>query len=114
MRSRDSVHKMCQDISKVHTNGVDILVNNAGKESLYLHHVEYKLNFNVMSEHKNTQMRFFLSIGINHVEAIEEYPDAKWDEMISIMLSTPFDIIKFFIPLMKKKGKTLSTSAWIL
>ncbi|XP_022287771.1 D-beta-hydroxybutyrate dehydrogenase-like [Crassostrea virginica] len=71
MRSRDSVHKMCQDISKVHTNGVDILVNNAG---------------------------------INHVEAIEEYPDAKWDEMISIMLSTPFDLIKFFIPFMKKKG----------
>ena len=59
MRSRDSVHKMCQDISKVHTNGVDILVNNAGKESLYLQHVEYKLNFNVISEQKNHPDEYF-------------------------------------------------------
>ncbi|XP_048746951.2 D-beta-hydroxybutyrate dehydrogenase-like [Ostrea edulis] len=70
MRSRESVHQMCHEISKLYPDGVDILVNNAG---------------------------------INHVTPIDEYPDEKWDEMISIMLSAPFDLIKYFIPCMKKK-----------
>lgn len=71
LRSRDSVHEMCKEISKLHHNGVDILVNNAG---------------------------------INHVSPIDEYPDEKWDVMISIMLTSPFDLIKYFIPSMKQKG----------
>lgn len=43
-------------------------------------------------------------VGINHVSPIDEYPDEKWDVMISIMLTSPFDLIKYFIPSMKQKG----------
>ncbi|XP_061194263.1 D-beta-hydroxybutyrate dehydrogenase-like [Saccostrea echinata] len=80
MRSRDSVHQMYQEISKLYPDGVDILVNNAG---------------------------------INHVRPIEEFPDEKWDEMISIMLSSPFDLIKYFISGMKRKrwGRIINISS---
>lgn len=44
-------------------------------------------------------------VGINHVSPIDEYPDEKWDVMISIMLTSPFDLIKYFIPSMKQKGQ---------
>lgn len=46
----------------------------------------------------------FFFVGINHVSPIDEYPDEKWDVMISIMLTSPFDLIKYFIPNMKQKG----------
>lgn len=45
-------------------------------------------------------------VGINHVSPIDEYPDEKWDVMISIMLTSPFDLIKYFIPSMKQKGQS--------
>ena len=42
--------------------------------------------------------------GLNHVEPVETYPDEKWDEMIAVLLSAPFHLIKRFLPLMKQKG----------
>lgn len=42
--------------------------------------------------------------GIQHVAAIEEFPDAKWDAILAINLSSAFHTIKAAIPSMKARG----------
>ena len=42
--------------------------------------------------------------GIQHVDYIEDFPDGKWDAVISINLSSAFHTIKHSIPIMKKNG----------
>ncbi|MTI18310.1 3-hydroxybutyrate dehydrogenase [Rhodobacteraceae bacterium RKSG542] len=42
--------------------------------------------------------------GIQHVEAIENFPPEKWDAIIAINLSSSFHTIRHAIPLMKKAG----------
>ena len=42
--------------------------------------------------------------GIQHVSKIEEFPDAKWEAIIAINLSSSFYTTKHTIPLMKKQG----------
>lgn len=42
--------------------------------------------------------------GIQHVSKIEEFPDAKWEAIIAINLSSAFYTTKHTIPLMKKQG----------
>lgn len=42
--------------------------------------------------------------GIQHVSPIEEFPDKKWEAIISINLSSAFYTTKHTIPLMKKQG----------
>lgn len=42
--------------------------------------------------------------GIQHVSPIEEFPDKKWEAIISINLSSAFYTTKHAIPLMKKQG----------
>jgi 3-hydroxybutyrate dehydrogenase len=42
--------------------------------------------------------------GIQHVEAIENFPPAKWDAIIAINLSSSFHTIRAAIPYMKKQG----------
>lgn len=42
--------------------------------------------------------------GIQHVEAIENFPDAKWDAVIAINLSSAFYTTKAVLPSMKERG----------
>lgn len=42
--------------------------------------------------------------GIQHVAPIDEFPDDKWDAIISIILSSAFHVTKAALPAMKKKG----------
>ena len=42
--------------------------------------------------------------GIQHVSAIEDFPDEKWDAIIGINLSSAFHCIKAAMPGMKKNG----------
>ena len=51
--------------------------------------------------------------GIQHVAPIEEFPDAKWDQIIAINLSAAFHAMKHAVPLMRQKkwGRILSTAS---
>ena len=42
--------------------------------------------------------------GIQHVAAIENFPDERWDAVIAINLSSSFHTIKHALPLMKTRG----------
>lgn len=42
--------------------------------------------------------------GIQHVSAIDEFPDAKWDEVLAVNLSSAFHTIKAVLPMMKAHG----------
>ncbi|MFC7052294.1 3-hydroxybutyrate dehydrogenase [Hansschlegelia quercus] len=42
--------------------------------------------------------------GIQHVAAVDEFPDDKWDQIIAINLSAAFHATKAALPGMKKKG----------
>lgn len=42
--------------------------------------------------------------GIQHVSPIEEFPEDKWDFMISLMLTAPFLLTRYAWPHMKAKG----------
>lgn len=42
--------------------------------------------------------------GLQHVSPIEEFPTAKFEQMLSIMLTAPFVAIKHAFPIMKKQG----------
>ncbi len=42
--------------------------------------------------------------GVQHVEAIDSFPDEKWDQIIAINLSSAFFTTKAALPGMKKKG----------
>ena len=43
--------------------------------------------------------------GIQHVAAIEEYPEEKWDALIAVILSSTFHATKAAIPIMKAQGR---------
>lgn len=42
--------------------------------------------------------------GIQHVCPIEEFPEDKWDFIISLMLTAPFLLTRYCWPYMKEKG----------
>jgi 3-hydroxybutyrate dehydrogenase len=42
--------------------------------------------------------------GIQHVAPIEEFPDDKWDAILSINLSSAFHATKLVLPMMRQKG----------
>lgn len=42
--------------------------------------------------------------GIQHVEGIATFPDAKWDAIIAINLSSAFHTIKHALPMMRREG----------
>lgn len=42
--------------------------------------------------------------GIQHVEAVETFPAAKWDQIIAINLSAAFHAVKAVVPGMKSRG----------
>ena len=43
--------------------------------------------------------------GIQHVSAIEDFPEEKWNLMMQLMLTTPFLLIKYIWPYIKQKGR---------
>jgi 3-hydroxybutyrate dehydrogenase len=43
--------------------------------------------------------------GIQHVAPVDEFPDAKWDEIIAINLSSSFHAIKAVLPGMKRRNR---------
>ena len=43
--------------------------------------------------------------GIQHVAAVEDYPDEKWDALIAVILSSTFHASKAAIPIMKAQGR---------
>lgn len=51
--------------------------------------------------------------GMQHVEAIDTFPTAKWDKIIAINLSSAFHLMQAAIPLMKQKkwGRIISTAS---
>lgn len=42
--------------------------------------------------------------GIQHVSAVQDFPDAKWDAIIAINLSSNFHTMKAVVPSMKEQG----------
>jgi 3-hydroxybutyrate dehydrogenase len=42
--------------------------------------------------------------GLQHVASIEEFPPAKWQQMLSVMLTAPFLLIKHLLPGMYERG----------
>lgn len=42
--------------------------------------------------------------GIQHVSPVEDFPEDKWDFMISLMLTAPFLLTKYAFPYMKKQN----------
>ncbi|KAL5022191.1 hypothetical protein ScPMuIL_001346 [Solemya velum] len=42
--------------------------------------------------------------GIQYVASVEDYPTSKWNEMISVGLTAPFLLVKYFLPFMRTKG----------
>ncbi len=42
--------------------------------------------------------------GIQHVCPIEEFPEEKWNFIISLMLTAPFLLTKYALPYMREKG----------
>jgi len=51
--------------------------------------------------------------GVQHVEPIDTFPVAKWDQIIAINLSSAFHLMQAAIPLMKEKkwGRIISTAS---
>lgn len=51
--------------------------------------------------------------GVQHVEPIDTFPVAKWDQIIAINLSSAFHLMQAAIPLMKTKkwGRIISTAS---
>jgi len=43
--------------------------------------------------------------GVQHVAAVDEFPDAKWDQIIGINLSSVFHTTKHALPIMKAQGR---------
>lgn len=59
--------------------------------------VEFTLN-----KHKKVDVLVNIA-GIQHVSPIEEFPEDKWDFIISLMLTAPFLLTKYVFPSMKKQ-----------
>ena len=43
--------------------------------------------------------------GIQHVAAVDEFPDEKWDALIAVILSSTFHATKHAVPIMKEQGR---------
>jgi 3-hydroxybutyrate dehydrogenase len=51
--------------------------------------------------------------GIQHVAPVDQFPPEKWDQLIAILLTAPFYVMRAAIPYMKEKGwgRILSTAS---
>lgn len=49
--------------------------------------------------------------GIQHVAPIDEFPEAKWDAIIAINLSSAFHAMKAALPIMKAQGEAGSSTS---
>lgn len=91
---RDEDHQLAEDIAKEHgvtaryikadlSNGDEAraLIEKAGRCDILMNNA-----------------------GIQHVAAIEDFPTAKWDAIIAIMLSSAFHTSAVAVPMMRKNG----------
>lgn len=53
-------------------------------------------------------------IGFQHVSPVETFPTAKWEQMIGLMLTSPFLLVQKFLPEMKRKGYKLCSKSLTL
>ncbi len=51
--------------------------------------------------------------GLQHIDRVEDFPLEKWNQLISVMLTGPFLVTKYTIPLMKKQqyGRIINISS---
>ncbi|HEU4325011.1 MAG TPA: 3-hydroxybutyrate dehydrogenase [Roseiflexaceae bacterium] len=42
--------------------------------------------------------------GFQHISPIEEFPEEVWNRMLQVMLTAPFQLIKYLLPGMKQRG----------
>ena len=49
--------------------------------------------------------------GVQHVAPVDEFPDAKWDQIIGINLSSNFHAIKAVLPGMKRRNQGASSTS---
>ncbi|MFH1755657.1 MAG: SDR family NAD(P)-dependent oxidoreductase [Candidatus Latescibacterota bacterium] len=64
-----------------------------------------EMDFAVQEASKLGHIRYLANIaGIQHIDAIENFPMAKYDQMMSIMLRAPFFLSKLVIPHFKRSA----------
>lgn len=51
--------------------------------------------------------------GLQHIDKVEDFPVNKWNQLISVMLTGPFLLTKYTVPLMKKQhyGRIINISS---
>lgn len=42
--------------------------------------------------------------GFQHISPVEEFPEEVWNRMLQVMLTAPFQLIKYLLPEMKRRG----------
>ena len=42
--------------------------------------------------------------GFQYIAAVEEFPEERWTRMLQVMLTAPFQLIKYLLPAMKQRG----------
>jgi 3-hydroxybutyrate dehydrogenase len=108
------------------SQGCNIMLNGFGEAQMIeglLH--EFKAKYNVKMAYSSADMRkpqeiaamigetvqklgaldiLVNNAGIQHVAAIENFPQEKWDDILAINLSSAFHTIKASVPLMKAQG----------
>lgn len=78
--------------------GADYCVTNLAKQEDCKNLVDFTVN-------KYAKVDVLVNIaGIQNVAPIEEFPEEKWDFIISLMLTAPFLLTKYVWPTMKEQG----------
>jgi 3-hydroxybutyrate dehydrogenase len=51
--------------------------------------------------------------GFQRIHPVEEFPEAEWNEMLQVMLTAPFQLIKYLLPAMKQNnwGRVINISS---
>lgn len=51
--------------------------------------------------------------GLQHIDKVEDFPVAKWNQLINVMLTGPFLLTKYIVPFMKKQqyGRIINISS---
>ena len=42
--------------------------------------------------------------GFQHIDSVEDFPEEIWDQMLQVMLTAPFQLIKYLLPSMRQHG----------
>jgi 3-hydroxybutyrate dehydrogenase len=66
---------------------------------------DHEMDYAVLEAAKLGSIRYLANIaGLQHIDSIENFPMAKYDQMMSIMLRAPFYLSKLVIPHFKKNA----------